>query len=297
MWRAAVEACFYGNLFYGLCAAAQVTETSVQLALPFNAWLTAWSFIGTVMFYGYPYSRAASTSTDPRVAWYRRNRVVVDRLQLLALAAWIVLSVAMVTRNRAALRAMTAPEWIALLVFPCVAALYYGAPSRSKLMTLRHNGLLKPFIIGFVWSGIVVGYPILFAYLQYGHRTELSLFPILLFVKTLMFVAVLAMLFDIKDQEVDERAGVRTVVTHVGISRTLFHVSLPLTLLGIVTYLSYATMQHLTIERVMLALAPFGLLVAGIISLTRPRSILYYLIAIDGLMLAKALLDILAMQF
>lgn len=35
----------------------------------------------------------------------------------------------------------------------------------------------------------------------------------------------------------------------------------------------------------------------GIVSLTRPRTVLYYLTVIDGLMLAKAVLDILAMQF
>ena len=27
MWRAAIEACFYGHLFYGVCAVAQVFET------------------------------------------------------------------------------------------------------------------------------------------------------------------------------------------------------------------------------------------------------------------------------
>ena len=110
-------------------------------------------------------------------------------------------------------------------------------------------------------------------------------------------VAVLAMLFDIKDREVDRRLGLSTVVTLVGPERTLFHVSLPLTILGVATFLSYATMQHLTILRVLLVLAPFGLLVAGIVSLTRPRTILYYLVVVDGLMLAKAAFDVLAMRF
>ena len=209
----------------------------------------------------------------------------------------IALSVWMAIRQRAAIRMMTPLEWIVLLVFPCAAALYYEAPVLSRATTLRQIGWLKPFVIGFVWAGVVVAYPILFARLQYGQHTALSLFPCLLFVKTLMFVAVLAILFDIKDRDVDRQLGLSTVVTLVGPERALFRVSLPLTVLGIVTFLSYATMQHLTIPRVLLVLAPFGLLVAGIVSLTRPRSILYYLTVIDGLMLAKALLDILAMRF
>jgi 4-hydroxybenzoate polyprenyltransferase len=297
IWHAAIEACFYGHLFYGVCAAAQAIETSVQLALPVNGWLIAGSFIGTVMFYNYPYSRRTASSADPRVAWHRRHRGLVHRLQRLALLGLIALAVWLAIRHGSAIRTITPFEWIVLLVFPCAGAMYYGAPAVSRAKSLRRSGWLKPFIIGFVWAGVVVAYPILFARLQFGHQTQLSLFPCLLFVKTLMFVAVLAILFDIKDREADRRLGLSTVVTIVGPERALFQVSLPLTVLGIATFLSYATMQHLTIARVLLVLAPFGLLVAGILSLTRPRSLLYYLVVIDGLMLAKALLDILAMHF
>jgi 4-hydroxybenzoate polyprenyltransferase len=297
VWRAVVEACFYGHLFYGVCAVAQVIETSVQLALPVNGWLMAGSFIGTVVFYNYPYTRRAASSADPRVAWHHRHRGLVNPLQRCALLALVALSVWMAVRHSAAIRTMGPLEWGVLLVFPCAAGLYYGAPVTSRSITLRQLGWLKPFVIGFVWAGVVVAYPILFARLQYGHQTPLSLFPCLLFIKTLMFVAVLAILFDIKDRDVDRRLGLSTVVTLVGPERTLFQVSLPLTVLGIATFLSYATMQHLTIPRVILVLSPFGLLVAGIVSLTRPRTILYYLIVVDGLMLAKALLDILAMRF
>jgi hypothetical protein len=39
-------------------------------------------------------------------------------------------------------------------------------------------------------------------------------------------------------------------------------------------------MQHLTLARVLLVLTPFGLLVADIVSLTRTRTVLYYLTVI-----------------
>jgi 4-hydroxybenzoate polyprenyltransferase len=297
LWRAAIEACFYGHLFYGVCAVAQVAETSAQLALPVNGSLSFCAFIGTVLFYGYPYTHTGAGSHDPRVTWYQRHHRVVDRLRRWALAGLIALVALMAINDRAAIQGMSATEWLALLVFPSVGAMYYGAPVIPRTFTLRQRGWLKPLVIGFVWAGLVVVYPILFAHLQYGRYTQLSLFPILLFIKTMMFVAVLAILFDIKDRHGDRRVGLSTVVAMVGTQRTLFQVSLPLTLLGVATFLSYATMQHLTTPRVLLVLAPFGLLVAGIVSLTRPRSILYYLVVIDGLMLAKALLDILAMRF
>jgi 4-hydroxybenzoate polyprenyltransferase len=297
-WLApATEGLFYGHLFYGVCAVAQIAETSVQLALPINGWLMAASFIATVLFYNYPYMRGSAGSADPRVVWHRRHRLFVYWLQLSALAGLIALSAWMAFHYSSAIRALTPAQWSVLLLFPCVGGLYYGTPVLSRGITLRRIGWLKSFVIGFVWAGIAVAYPILFARIQYGHQTPLALFPILLFVKTMMFVAVLAILFDIKDHAVDQRAGLLTVVTLVGPTRTLFQVSLPLTILGMATFLSYATMQHLTLARVVLVLAPFGLLIAGIVSLTRPRTILYYLTVIDGLMLAKALLDILAMHF
>jgi 4-hydroxybenzoate polyprenyltransferase len=297
IWRAAVEACFYGHLFYGVCAVAQVIETSVQLALPANGWLMAGAFLSTVIFYSYPYSRRTATSADPRVAWHQRHRDLVERWQLGGLLILIALLAWMVIRHRTAIRTMSPQEWFFLLVFPYVGGLYYGAPVMWPSPKLRHSGWLKPFVIGFVWAGVVVAYPILFARVQYGRETQLELFPVLLFVKTLMFVAVLAMLFDIKDREADQRVGLSTVVTLVGLERTIFHISIPLTVLGVVTFLSYASVHHLTLARVLLVLAPFGLLVAGIVSLRQPRSILYYLTVVDGLMLAKAVLDILAFQF
>ena len=112
-----------------------------------------------------------------------------------------------------------------------------------------------------------------------------------------MFVAVLAILFDIKDRDLDQRGGLSTIVTLVGLEHTLFRVSIPLTVLGIVTFLSFATRQQFTTPRVVLVLIPFGLLLAGIVSLTRHRSVLYYLAVVDGLMLAKAVFDIWAFQF
>jgi 4-hydroxybenzoate polyprenyltransferase len=120
---------------------------------------------------------------------------------------------------------------------------------------------------------------------------------VLLFIKTLMFVAVLAILFDIKDHEADRRHGVGTIVTLVGLQATLFRVSIPLTVLGMATFVSYALMHELSAARMALVLAPFVLLVAGILSLRKPRSVLYYLTVIDGLMLAKAFFDVLSMQF
>jgi 4-hydroxybenzoate polyprenyltransferase len=292
-----VASLFYGHYFYGLCAAAQVAETTAQLALPQNWWLYCLSFVVTTLFYNYPYSRPGANSTDPRVIWHARHRRGWRWIQRATLVMVFVLVAWMLWRHHDALQHMTVIEWAALLVFPAVGALYYRVPRLSPRLSLRRVGWLKPFVIGFVWSGLVVAYPILFARLQYGVVVPLAVLPVMLFIKTLMFVAVLAMLFDIKDHEADRRHGVGTIVALVGLEATLFRVSIPLTILGMATFVSYALMHELSAARMALVLAPFVLLVAGILSLRTPRPIIYYLTVIDGLMLAKAFLDVLSMQF
>lgn len=302
-WRRAVDACFYGHLFYGVCAVAQVLETSVQLVLPFNVWLCAVAFISTVLFYNYPYARGSAPSADPRVVWHRRHRQLVQRLQRWGVLALLALVLWLVIRHAPEIRETSAIEWLALFAFPAAGAFYYRTPVLSQVISLRRTGWLKPFVIGFVWAGMVVAYPVLLAPLQHGRQPPLSLFPPLglfpwlLFIKAIMFIAVLAILFDIKDHEADQRAGLTTIVALFGIERTLFQVSLPLTMLGIATFLSYATVEHLSAARVVLVLIPLALLIAAIVSLKRPRGILYYLTVIDGLMLAKALFDIWAMRY
>lgn len=292
-----VEALFYGHYFYGLCAAAQVAETTAQLALPQNWWLYCLSFVATTLFYNYPYARPWADATDPRVMWHVRHRRGWRWIQRATLIAVLVLVGWMLWRHHDAIMHMSAVEWAALLVFPAAGALYYRVPLLSPRISLRRVGWLKPFVIGLVWSGLVVAYPILFARLQYGVVVPLAVLPVMLFVKTLMFVAVLAILFDIKDHAADRRHGVGTIVTLVGLQATLFRVSIPLTVLGMATFVSYALMHELSAARMALVLAPFLLLVAGILSLRKPRTILYYLIVIDGLMLAKAFFDVLSMQF
>lgn len=123
MRRAVVEACFYGHLFCGVCAAAQAVETSVQLALPTNVWLIVVTFVGTVLFYSYPYTRPAVGSGDPRVVWCRRHQGIVRQFQgwglltLVEMVGWLAI------HHGSGIRDMTLLEWTVLLAVPGAAGL------------------------------------------------------------------------------------------------------------------------------------------------------------------------------
>lgn len=295
----AVEGCFYGNYFLGVCVAAQVIETAAMLKLPMrDGWLLNFVLAGTVLFYTYPYvRRGLPESRNPRTQWYRRHFGFVCVSQIL-LTLWLAVSGALFWRTyQDAILKMEWWEWALLLVFPVVSAFYYGGNLRSRQINLRRVGWLKPFLIGFAWAGVTEVYPILFARIQYGHHLELTWFPCMLFLKNFMFMSMLAILFDIKDKVADQGSGLDTWVVRLGLRRTLFHVTLPLTVLGVLTVLSYTVSRGFSGMRIFLIMIPFALLMQAIVSLTKPRSLLYYLVVIDGLMLAKALFGIVAARF
>jgi len=295
----AVDGCFYGNYFLGVCAVAQVIETSALLKLPWrNAWLLNFVFAATVLFYTYPYvRRGLAESRNPRTEWYRRHFLFVCVSQIF-LTLWLVVSgITFCFTHADAIRKMELWEWGLLMSFPLVSAFYYGGNVLSYQVNIRRVGWLKPFLIGFAWTGLILVYPILFSRIQYGHHLILTWFPCMLFTKNFMFMSMLAILFDIKDKVADRGSGLDTWVVRLGLRRTLFHVTLPLTVLGVLTFLSYAVSQGFSIIRMLLILIPFILLILAIIALNKPRSLLYYLVVIDGLMLAKALFGIAAARF
>lgn len=283
----------------GICALAQAVESAALLRLPLgNAWLLNFVFAATVLFYTYPYVRRGPvTDGNPRTQWYRRHFSFVCGSQIF-LTLWLVAgAAAFYWTYHPAIGKMSLAEWGLLAVFPLVGAFYYGGRFLSYGFNLRRVGWLKPFIIGFAWAGLTLVYPVLFSRIQYDHRLTLTWFPFMLFLKSFMFVSMLAILFDIKDRAADVESGLDTWVVRFGLRKTLYNVTLPLTVLGVLTFLTYATARGFSMPRMLLVLVPFALLMLAIISLKKPRSLLYYLVVIDGLMLAKALFGIAAAAY
>jgi hypothetical protein len=65
-----------------------------------------------------------------------------------------------------------------MLLFPIVALTYtFNLLPFPEIKKLRRIGWLKPFIIGFVWSGIVSVYPIIFYQLQIGSVQDFFALP------------------------------------------------------------------------------------------------------------------------
>jgi len=193
---------------------------------------------------------------------------------------------------------MNLEEWSLAAIFPLMAFAYYGTLQfGGKRFNLRNLGLLKPFIIGLIWAGVVTIYPLLFNAIETGVHYAPDLIGWLFFVKNFMFISILCIMFDIKDYAADHNAALKTFVVRFGLRKTLFWVIMPLAILGFVSFLRFTIYRQIGWERMLINSIPFVMLIIVSWSMQRRKSILYYLAIIDGLMLLKAACGIIGMYY
>jgi hypothetical protein len=248
-------------------------------------------FAATVLYYTHAYmAESITNSSNRRSIWYVRNHQAMRVSQLSLTAISFISGGILLYEFGSRMVAASFLQWVAIGIFPVAAALYYGsaAPLNSS-HSLRNNGWLKPFVIGFVWAGTVTVYPVLFKSIEDGLPYAPKLFNVLLFIKNLMFITVLCIMFDFKDYVADHNKQLKTFVVQIGLRKTIFYIILPLSVVGLGTFLSYAYYMHFPFPRIVLNTIPFILLIMVALSMQRRKSILYYLAIIDGLMLVKAL--------
>jgi hypothetical protein len=299
--NALVRSVFFGNYFYGLCAVALCIESIVQQSFLLTYFLLylVFLFAATVVYYTWPYlSATAIIEQNPRSVWYaaNRRRVIYSQAILAIVAAGCAIRFFWIYGGDV-LR-LSLAEWGIVLIFPVVAVLYYGVDSgRLSRFSLRKTGWLKPFVIGFTWAGFVTVYPMVYHGIVRHMAFSFTLIGFLLFLKNFMFIAMLCIMFDIKDYATDHNHRLKTLVVHFGLRKTIFFIIIPLSILGLGTFLTYGILHHFSLVKIALNTIPFLLLIAVAYSMHTRKSIFYYLVLIDGLMLVKAVCGTVAMLY
>lgn len=292
-------AIFFGNYFYGICTVALCIEASLQQHYPLNGieWYI-FIFAASMLYYTYAYSgEASANTTNERTLWYIHNHRAVQVTKAVFYIITAATAFYITYSYWAAIIAIPVWQWLLIASVPAVALLYYGPPFKGfEAYNLRRTGWLKPFIIGFVWAGTTTIYPLIFNQVETGHPYVFTYIGLLLFIKNLMYISVLGIMFDIKDYAADHNRQLKTFVVRSGLRKTLFYIILPLSVVGFLSFVAFATYNHFPLVRVLLNSIPFILLLIVGYSMHRRRSIMYYLIIIDGLMLVKAICGILAME-
>ena len=291
-------ACFilFGNYFLGLCIVALSIETAVKngfFLTNFSYYLFV--FLTTVVYYTYAYMGDGNVkhTSNPRSQWYARNRQMIRRTQVVFSIIICIIVIYWCIEYYQSLLLLTVSNWLLPALFPFVALLYYGVifPARFRFR-LRNIAWLKPFIIGFVCTGVIAVYPLLFYALQKQTAFHLSLLQVWYFFTNWLFTSVIAIMFDIKDFAADHNYRLKTFVVTKGLRRTIFFVLFPMAAASFAFFLVFAAARHFSLLQIIINAIPFLLLLAAAASLQRRKKILYYLAVIDGLLLIKAVFGI-----
>lgn len=301
MFKRIVHFIFFGNYFYGCCTVSLAIEANLQQSLPLNSfYFYAILYCTTVLFYTYAYIQEKNTelkhvlnkSKNPRTKWYARNRLFIKRSQYLLFFICAAIAVFFLLKYYNRIFLITPLQFAGLAFSGFIAFAYYGVSIGPLKINTRRTGWFKPFAIGLVWATLVTYVPILWHQVENNTRYVFTIINLWFFIKNFMYISLLAILFDIKDYAADHNLKLKTFVVRIGLHKTIFLIIIPLTILGFISLLIFALLANFPLLRIIINSIPFVLLVIVSWSMTTRRSILYYLIVIDGLMLVKALCGI-----
>lgn len=277
---------FLGNYFYGVCAVALSIEAALQQYFTPAPWYYyTLVFCLTTWFYTCAYINESQKdhTNNRRSIWYARHRKTVKKSQLLLLCIIGITSIYIAIKFHSKLIHQNPGHYIIIGLFPAMALLYYHK------YNLRNIGWLKPFVIGWIWAGLCTIYPLYFRQLIQNTSFQMSSISIVLFIKNFMFVSVLCIMFDIKDYAMDYNQQLKTFVVKNGLRKTLFFILIPLLLTGLGSFLLYGWYSQFSGMRILINTIPFFASIGLAYSLQKRKSILYYLVLIDGIMLLKAI--------
>ncbi len=291
-----IESVLFGNYLVGTLAVGLCLEIAFQADLP----LTAWSdyliiFFLPIAYYTYAYLKEVREvpEDNPRSRYYVRNAKMLWRWEYTMIGSVLLAAFIPLFSGEYRLDNI-GPAWYLLsFITFCMALFYYGLVSRRYFgFDIRHSHWLKSFIIGWVWGYFSTALPVIFLRAR-GIPFDLDVYLwIWFFIKNWMFCTVNSIMFDIKDYPTDLNAQLRTFVVSFGIRKTIYMILLPMLLAGMIFFTLFAWEMNFDLARYLFNLLPFLATTAIAFSMLKPKSIFFYLVIIDGVLIFKALCGI-----
>lgn len=252
-------------------------------------------FLLTKVYYTHAYNTEIKSykGTNVRTHWLVRHRHFIRSAHKFFIIIALIILFCLIVYYYPQLLHLSVANWLAILIFPLLAYMYYSSSFVPRLaLNLRRYGRLKPFIIGFVATGTVTVYPLIFFSAINNRSFHFSVQGLFYFIANFMFTTVIAIMFDIKDYASDYNHSLKTLVVRFGLRRSIYYVLLPFIGVGMLAFLLFALNKHYSFIQIVINCIPFLLLALVAWSLQQRKKILYYLAVIDGLLLVKAICGI-----
>ncbi|HEY4539583.1 MAG TPA: UbiA family prenyltransferase [Faecalibacter sp.] len=264
------------------------------MGLPLNAWdFYAFIFSISILFYLFAYNVPINLaqSSNIRTQYYINQRIPIIWFNIILYLVAICSGLSILIKSWNHLWNLDVIHYLILGVTLTLSTSYYNWKFG---LSLRKYTWFKPTLIAWTWAIISVYFPVLMLQLEDGKPFEVDARFYFLFSQTFMYFIVNAIMFDMKDFEDDSNRNIKTFVVRYGYKKTLYRIIYPLIILGLISFITFGIWYDLPWHRTILMLFPILLLFYFAVRLNRPKSILYYLIAIDGLIVIKAIFGILS---
>jgi len=255
-------------------------------------------FFCTCIYYTMIYARARGAKNyNERTLWYRSNFQVIDKTLKISTFLVVFFVVILILKNVAAVSDLSLFQALLILVFPLVAAWYTYSPRLLHLKKIRQTGWLKPFIVGLIWSGWVTVYPMVVWQLQKGNAGVNTLPSILLWLQNFLFFSIIAIIFDLKDYRTDFKHRLKTYPVIFGVRNTFKYIIVPAAAVNIAVFFLFQRQQNFSAIQTIIQFIPYALLICVLGFYKQHRSLLYYLVIVDGLVFVKAVCGISSVLF
>lgn len=262
----------YTHLWIAICAAAMVIQTGYLLtgewAFSALAWLT---FGSTLCLYaihrlvGLQKLKDLNTALNPRY-------IIINRDQQMVLIFGIIGGLI-----SAYFFFQLQPDTQRWLIFPGIISIAYVVPFLSGKRRLRDIGILKIFLIALAYALIVV---------QLVHMevdVAINQDSWLLFLEKALFIFAITIPFDIRDLEVDNVSGVKTIPSILGVKKAILLSQF--CLLGCIILVDAC--DHYAMQEVWSMLIAYVITIIYLQATRTERGDLFYAFGMDGMMVVQ----------
>ena len=258
----------YANVFIALCALSQVLLTYHLFPIPINFDNNSYLlFVLLATYLQYNVQRGYyivnhGNSKSPRSQWIIRHKKIMGY----SIGASLIVLLFLCNKL----------SWLSIGIMvgaEIISTLYYLQP-----FNLRRHGYIKPFLISAVWVISCVLVPLIENQLLTTHSVWFLL-------SQFVFISVLCMLFDIKDNDKDYISGVNTYANRFGVNATKIICAL-LIVIGFTCFYIFKNDASSLIGSVILRI----LLLLTILYTNDKRHAFYYYLWVDGLLIIQTLL-------
>lgn len=258
----------YANVFIALCAFSQVLLTYHFFPIPVNFDNNSYLlFVLLATYLQYNVQRGYyivnhNSADSPRSQWVLRYKKVMGY----TIGASLIILLFLCNKL----------SWLSIGIMvgaEIVSTLYYLQP-----FNLRRHGYIKPFLISAVWvisCGLV---PLI-------ENQLLTTHSVWFLASQFVFIAVLCMLFDIKDNDKDYLSGVNTYANRFGVTATKIICAL-LIIIGFTCFYLFKSDLNSLIASVILRV----LLLATILYTNDAKHAFYFYLWVDGLLIIQTVL-------